>query len=418
MVDGRRGARFWQVISSSKFYVHVLLLLNTSKNFLTLFPSALTWGYPSTFGVFQLYYTENLDLPRAQVSWIGSIQLFLFLFLSTIAGRLADAGFAKHAVLAGSFLVVFGTFMTSLATRYWEIFLAQGICTGIGLGILFMPTVSIISSYFHKRRALALALAAAGNGTGSTILPATVQYLTPQIGFPWAVRCAGFIALFFAVVSNLLLKTRLAPRRTGPIIEWSAFKEPAYVLLTCGCFFFYWALYFCFFYINSYAREVVGFSTTSSIQLLLITNAAGMPARPLIGWIADKYTGALNAFIITMVGVSCMLYGWIGVHDRAGMYAYSALYGYFAGSCQGVYVAAVASLTKDPSKMGTRVGMVSSMMSFAVLAGPPTAGAIIDVSGGSYTWAQVWGGSSIVLGAVMCAAARAWITGGHLFVKA
>ena len=380
--------------------------------------SALTWGYPSTFGVFQLYYTETLQIARAQVSWIGSIQLFIFLFLATFAGRLADAGFARHAVLAGTLLVLFGTFMTSLASTYYQILLAQGICTGIGMGIMFMPTISIVSSHFYKRRGLALALAASGNGTGSTILPATVQYLTPKVGFPWAVRCAGFIALLFGILANLLLKTRLAPRRSGPLLEWSIFREPAYVLLTCGCFFFYWAVYFCFFYVNSYARDVIGFSTASSIQLLLITNVAGMPGRPLVGWIADTYTGPLNAFIVCMAGVSCLLYGWTGVRDRTGMYAFSVLYGFFAGSAQGVYGAAVASLTKDPAKMGTRFGMVSTMMAFAVLAGPPTAGALIDVSGGKYTWAQVWGGSSMFLGTAMVAAARAWITGGRLFAKA
>jgi MFS family permease len=100
------------------------------------------------------------------------------------------------------------------------------------------------------------------------------------------------------------------------------------------------------------------------------------------------------------------------------MYIFSVLYGFFAGSSQGVYGPAVASLTKDPAKMGTRFGMTSSMMSLAVLAGPPTAGALIDVSGGEYTWAQVWGGSSMLLGAAMVAAARAWITGGRFFVKA
>lgn len=113
-----------------------------------------------------------------------------------------------------------------------------------------------------------------------------------------------------------------------------------------------------------------------------------------------------------------MLYGWTGVRDQTGMYVYSVLYGFFAGSSQGIYGPAVASLTKDPSKIGTRFGMVSSIMSLAVLAGPPTAGALIDVSGGKYVWAQVWGGSSMLLGAAMVAAARAWITGGKLLVKA
>ena len=32
--------------------------------------------------------------------------------------------------------------MTSLAKTYWQIFLAQGICEGIGMGTIFMPAVT------------------------------------------------------------------------------------------------------------------------------------------------------------------------------------------------------------------------------------------------------------------------------------
>ena len=32
--------------------------------------------------------------------------------------------------------------MASLTTTYWQIFLAQGICEGIGMGIMYMPAVT------------------------------------------------------------------------------------------------------------------------------------------------------------------------------------------------------------------------------------------------------------------------------------
>ena len=70
-------------------------------------------------------------------------------------------------------------------------------------------------------------------------------------GFPWAVRCAGFVALLFSIVINLLLRPRLPPRKSGPIIEWAAFLEPAYVLFSIGMFLIFWALYFGFFYARS-----------------------------------------------------------------------------------------------------------------------------------------------------------------------
>lgn len=80
---------------------------------------AMSWGYASCFGIYQLYYTGTLGLPNAQVAWIGSVQTFVAFLMCTFSGRLADAGYAREIVLVGSFLSVFGSFMTSLATEYW-----------------------------------------------------------------------------------------------------------------------------------------------------------------------------------------------------------------------------------------------------------------------------------------------------------
>ena len=72
--------------------------------------------------------------------------------------------------------------MTAVAREYWQILLAQGLCTGLGMGTMFMPAVAVVGSYFSRRKSMALLTAAAGSATGSLIFPAVVQYLTPQTG--------------------------------------------------------------------------------------------------------------------------------------------------------------------------------------------------------------------------------------------
>ncbi|KAK6219651.1 major facilitator superfamily transporter [Colletotrichum tabaci] len=356
--------------------------------------NALAWGYPATFGVYQLYYTDKLHLPAAQVSWIGSVQIFLTFALCTISGRLTDAGYARHAVLVGCVFVVFGSFMTSVCTRYWQIMLAQGVCTGMGLGVLFMPSVAIIGSYFKEKRSLALAISTTGTGVGSLIFPSTLQYLVPQVGFPWAVRCSAFVALAVATIANVLLRPRLPPRKSGPLVEWTAFREGPYILFTLGVFFYFMALYFGFFYINTYSRRIVGFSTTDSVSLLLITNGMGIPIRPVVGWLADRHVGPINMFMLMVFLLGGMEFVWIGVETRTGMYVFSVFFGLSNGAAQGVF------------KMGTRFGMIATISGFASLAGPPTAGAIIDKAGGQYLGAQIWGGAMMIASSLMIAAAR------------
>lgn len=163
--------------------------------------------------------------------------------------------------------------------------------------------------------------------------------------------------------------------------------------------------------INSFARNIIGFSTTESVNLLLITNGLGIPARPIVGYIADRHLGPINTFIITTSMLGAMLFAWVGVHDRTGMYVFSAFFGFSNGASQGTFVGALASLTPDPQKMGIRFGMVATICAFASLAGPPTAGAIIDRSDGRYIWAQVWGGAVIMSAVMTLSASRIAATG-------
>ncbi|KAI1799737.1 putative monocarboxylate permease [Daldinia bambusicola] len=368
--------------------------------------NALTWGYSASFGVYQLYYTTTLSLPESQASWIGSLQVFLTFFIGTLSGRSADAGYAQHTALLGSILIVLGTFTTSLATTYWQIFLAQGLCTGLGMGMLYMPAIAVISSYWKKNKAMALGLASSGSGTGSVIFPLVVQKLQPTIGFARAVQVQGYISLAFIIIINLLLRPRLPPRKSGPLVELSAFLEPVYVLFTIGVFLMFWALYFCFFYINTYATSIIGLTPEAAVNLLVVITSVGIPVRPTLGFVADRYIGALPTLIISATILGVLLYAWIAVHAVASLYVWSVFYGLSTGAAQGTFVAGLVSLTTDPSKVGTRFGMVSSILAFASLAGPPTAGTLIQSENGGFVKAQIWAGTVTLAAAVFIAAAK------------
>lgn len=218
--------------------------------------NCMAWGYPAAFGVFQLYYTETLKLESSNVSWIGSFQVFLCFAMCAFSGRLADAGYARGTTIVGAVFLVLGTFMTSLCTKYWQIFLAQGVCSGIGLGLIYMPSISIMSQYFSKRQAVAMGLGCTGASIGSTVFPAMVQYLIPAVGFAWSVRCLAFLFLVLSITSVMLLKPRLPPREGGSLFEWEAFKDAPYTLYTLGTFFNFWALYFVTFYVSINRRPL------------------------------------------------------------------------------------------------------------------------------------------------------------------
>jgi hypothetical protein len=104
-------------------------------------------GVANTYGAFQTFYEAELlsDHSPSQISWIGSIQTFLLMFVGGLAtGPIYDAGYLRGLVIVGSVAGVFGLMMTSLCTQYWQLVLAQGICIGIGSGCLMLPSVAVM----------------------------------------------------------------------------------------------------------------------------------------------------------------------------------------------------------------------------------------------------------------------------------
>ena len=69
---------------------------------------------PLQFGVFQTFYEIDLlgGTSPSNISWIGSIQAFLLLFLGALSGPAFDAGYFKHLVAGGNLFIVFGLMMT------------------------------------------------------------------------------------------------------------------------------------------------------------------------------------------------------------------------------------------------------------------------------------------------------------------
>lgn len=129
-------------------------------------------------------------------------------------------------------------------------------------------------------------------------------------------------------------------------------------------------------------------------------NGVGIPGRILPAIIVPRCGGVMNVFIPCVFIAGLLLYLWSLVHTQTGLVVWVLIYGFFANSVQSLFVGGVGSLTKDPQKMGVRIGMVFSAISIACLTGPPIAGRLIDLRHGDFLFAQVFGGTVMVSGSV------------------
>lgn len=158
--------------------------------------SARIRGLVNAFGVFQSYYQSDLIASHSSssISWIGTVQRFLLFLVGVIVGLIFDKGYLRSLVAIGSFLVVFGMTMTSLSTKYYQLFIAHGVSVGIGCAFLFLPNIAIVTTYFTSRRALATGITASGGSIGAVIYPIIFDKLIDRVGFGWTTRIMGFVA--------------------------------------------------------------------------------------------------------------------------------------------------------------------------------------------------------------------------------
>lgn len=338
-----------------------------------------TWGLINTFGVFQAYYETSLLKSRSpsEISWIGSCQGALLFLVGVLGGPLYDRGYFRHLLIAGMFLIVFGQFMTSLCTNYWQVLLAQGFTIGIGMGMTFLPSAAIMSQYFDRHRALALGISSVGSPVAGSLFPIIFSRLEKSIGFGWATRVIAFILLGTSAVPIAFMRTRVPPSGKGrAIIDLSVVSDAPYVLFVTAGFFAFLALYVPFFYITLYATSHKLVGEGFAPYLVTLLNAGSIVGRIVPNALADRF-GSLNVAICCMAASAILNFAWLGVGNMAGLVVYVLLYGAFSGGVVSLTPSVLTSLAPDLGQVGTRMGMGFLVCGVAILIGTPIAGEIL-----------------------------------------
>lgn len=157
--------------------------------------------------------------------------IFFLMLVPLWSGSASDIGHFKLVLRGGALLWLVGIFTTSVCREYWQFLLAQGVCIGFANGLMFVPTMSVVSTYFNpSRRSLAIGLILCGSATGGMIFPIMLNRLFNMIGFGWSVRAFGFMALVLLMVAERLLKKRLPPKESTKFFESGELKDVVFLL--------------------------------------------------------------------------------------------------------------------------------------------------------------------------------------------
>ncbi|NWI57602.1 MOT7 protein, partial [Calyptomena viridis] len=165
---------------------------------------ALTYGILKSFGVFFNDLMESFDETNSRISWIISICVFVQTFTAPLSTVLSNRFGHRLVVMAGGLLISTGMVIASFARSVVDMYVTIGIISGLGYCLSFLPTVTILSQYFDKRRSLVTAVASTGECFAVFSFAPAITALKEQIGWRYSLLSVGLLQLGITVCGSLL----------------------------------------------------------------------------------------------------------------------------------------------------------------------------------------------------------------------
>ncbi|KAL4985258.1 major facilitator superfamily domain-containing protein [Aspergillus falconensis] len=382
------GTRSWLVVLGSFF------LLMAS------------YGLMNSVGVLQSYLeTHQLShYSSRDVGWISGTFVFTSLILGIFVGPLFDAYGPKELVAVGTGIYSLGVLLTAQCTQYWHFILCFGVIAGIGAAVISNVGMSCIPHWFYAKAGMAIGTAMAGAGLGGVVFPYILRETWASVGFRWGMRVTALLIFFLCSSATFLVKSRL-PRNGRPkaAFDIRCFKDARFSWLTAATFCLELVVFGLLGILPSYV-VAQGFSTASSVNLLVVLNVSNSIGRLVSGRVADKY-GRLNVLILLVAMAVVLIFAILYPFSNSlpALYIFCATYGFVSGSF--ICLAPVCVRQISPAKeTGMRFGTLYGLVAFATLICIPIGGEMLEKIGAHMV--VVYLGAMLVVAVLLFVIAR------------
>ncbi|XP_071987870.1 monocarboxylate transporter 7 [Engystomops pustulosus] len=430
------------------------------------FVEVFTYGVLKSFGVFfkdlMVYFEES----NSRISWIVSICIFVMTFTAPLSTVLSNRFGHRPVVMFGGLLVGLGTMAASFARNIVEMYISIGVVCGLGFCLSFLPTVTILSQYFERRRSLVTAAASTGECFAMFAFAPAITALNDRVGWRYCLLTIGALQLNIVVCGALLrpiviklqeekkeqlesaymlenektltsldsidsgVEVSTSPKNTPtnvksekrskvlaeeqpeaqhkapPLLDFSVLRDPSFI-----CY----ALFGLFATLGFFAPSLyiiplslsLGIDKDRSAYMLSTMAIAEVFGRIGAGWLLNKKPIRKIYIELVFVLLICLsLVAFPFACDFWGLLVCSMFFGCMLGTVAGTHIPLLAEDdVVGIEKMSSAVGVYVFIQSISGLAGPPLGGVLVD-------WTQNYGSAfyscaaGMTLGALFLALVR------------
>ncbi|XP_008047433.1 monocarboxylate transporter 7 [Carlito syrichta] len=194
------------------------------------FIEVFTYGIIKTFGVFFNDLMDSFDESNSRISWIISICVFVLTFTAPLATVLSNRFGHRPVVMAGGLLVSAGMVAASFSREVSHMYVAIGLVSGLGYCFSFLPTVTILSQYFSKRRSMVTAAASTGECFAVFAFAPAIMALKENVGWRYSLLSVGLLQLNIVLFGALLRPMVIRPPGSPKALAPESRKEAQYML--------------------------------------------------------------------------------------------------------------------------------------------------------------------------------------------
>jgi OFA family oxalate/formate antiporter-like MFS transporter len=342
-------------------------------------------GIVYMWSVFRGPVATYLNWDPADAAFTSSIMLAAFVVGIVGGGKLQDKLGPRLVLIGASILFSLGMILTSLvnAANPKMIYLTYGVIAGLGVGMVYTTTVSVVQKWFPDRRGFATGMMVSAFGFSLVIFTPLASALLASKGVPFTFTAIGILFLVVCTLSSLPIvnppadflpagaakgpgaKPAQKHYQTGEMLKTSQFYK---------IFFGMMLILPAYFILNPQFKALGaerGLSDAFQNVLVMTTGIASAAGRLLFSWASDRI-GRKNAIygiiVVTLVSILALI-----VAQGFLFMVCVALIAFAFGGCASVFPALTAD-NFGTRFMGLNYGCVMVGFGIAALGAPKLAG--------------------------------------------